>query len=80
LISTTSGRTRWIVSAAFFACWLFGVDRSAISCPAALLLSEALKVAKRASSGLPPRLPPSATAAGTSTSAAASDAISAIRI
>jgi hypothetical protein len=69
LISSTSGRLRWMTSAAFRACALSGVDRSATSWPAAARLSEALNVANRtfapnqsldASAGAARIVPPSA--------------------
>ena len=47
LISSTSGRVRWMISATVAAWALFGVDRSVTSWPAAARLSEALKVWNR---------------------------------
>ena len=54
LISSTSGRTRWMISATVAAWALSGVDRSEMSCPAKLRLSEALNVANRIAAGGPP--------------------------
>src|ERR671911_931090 len=63
-MSTTSGSTRWIVSATLRACWLAGVDRSLTSWPAALRLSEALNVANRTGSFWPWRRSDPAAAVG----------------
>jgi hypothetical protein len=46
-MSSTSGRTRWMISATAIAWALFGVERSATSCPSALRFMEALNVANR---------------------------------